>query len=83
MKIRHGLHLDEPREAGLTIHRVKETDASCSLLYRETRCRGGNGFPNVGSQHGAYAPSSTSVFGFLYVLPFGAGASVPFHISIY
>lgn len=33
-----------PMKAGLTIHRAKETDASCSLLYREMRCRGGNGW---------------------------------------
>ena len=32
MKIKHGLHLDEFHEARLVIHRVKETDAGCSLL---------------------------------------------------
>lgn len=40
-------------------------------------------FPMLALSAVAYAPSSTSVFGFLYVLPFGAGASVPFRISIY
>lgn len=32
MKIKHELHLDEFLEAGLTILRVKETDAGSSLL---------------------------------------------------